>query len=76
MLDDWSKQFESLLKSPLGQELVRALREDLHDNLVREAEESNSQETAFGLLKQASGVIKTIEHLQFRSVTPRVEDSN
>lgn len=72
-MDDWSQQFKSLLSSPLGVELLRTLREDVHDNLVEKAEVSDGQESAFGLLKQASGVIKTIEHLQFRAVTPTDE---
>ena len=72
-MDDFSPQFKSLLSSPLGAELLRALREDVHDNLVEKAEVSNSQESAFGLLKQASGVIKAIEHLQFLAVAPTDE---
>jgi len=69
-MDDWSNQFKSFLNTPLGQELLRTLREDLHDNIVRDAEQSKTQETAFGLLKEASGVIKTIEHLQMLAVVP------
>lgn len=67
---NWSLQFQSLLNSPLGKELLRTLREDMHDNIVRDAEQSKTQETAFGLLKEASGVIKTIEHLQMLAVVP------
>lgn len=70
-MDDHSEAFASFLKSPLGIELVRTLQEDLHDNLVKEAENAKTQESAYGLLKQASGVIKVIEHLQFRSVIPK-----
>ena len=69
-MSDWSPQFKGLLNTPIGKELLRTLREDLHDNLVREAEQSKTQETAFGLLKEASGVIKTIEHLQMLAVVP------
>jgi hypothetical protein len=72
-MDDWAPQFKSLLSSPLGAELLRTLREDLHDNLVGDAEDSETQESAFGLLKQAGGVIKAIEHLQFRAVAPTDE---
>lgn len=40
-----------------------------------EAASASSQETAFALLKEASGVIKAIEHLKFLSVTPSDEGS-
>lgn len=70
-MDDWSKQFNSLMSSPLGEELVRTLREDLHESILTEARSADSQEKAYGLLKEASGVIKSIEHLKFRSVVPR-----
>lgn len=72
---DWSPQFRTLLSSPLGAELLRTLREDVHDGLIGEAEAAKSSESAFGLLKQAAGVIKSIEHLQFLSVTPQGEGS-
>lgn len=74
-MDDWSKQFDSLLSSPLGVELLRTLREDVHDVLIREAQDAKTQESAYGLLKQASGVIKSIEHLQVQAVTPKDEGS-
>lgn len=74
-MDDWSKQFNSLISSPLGIELLRTLREDLHAGIIEDAEHADSQETAFGLLKQAAGVIRSIEHLQFRSVLPKDEAS-
>ena len=73
---DWSSQFNGLFSSPLGEELIRTLTEDLHDNIVRDAQKSvGSQEKAFGLLNQAGGVIKAIEHLQFLSVVPKDEGS-
>lgn len=73
MDDDWAKNFKDLLSSPFGVELVRSLREDVYDNLIRDAANAQNQESAFGLLKEARGVIKAIEHLQFRSVTPKAE---
>jgi hypothetical protein len=73
MQDDWSNQFNSLLSSPLGQELLRTLREDLHQSIIDSAESAKTQETAFGLLKEARGVIRCIEHLQFRSVVSKDE---
>lgn len=67
-MDDWSNQFNSLMNSPLGKELVRSLSEDLHNSLVAEAESSESGEKAFGLLKEASGVTKALAHLRMRAV--------
>ena len=65
---DYSEQFKSLLSSPLGAELLRTLQEDVRDNILAEAGKAESQEKAYGLLKQASGVTLAIEHLQFRAV--------
>lgn len=69
---DWSEQFKSLLSSPLGEELLRELNVR-HDLLVKDAEDAQTQETAFGLLKQAAGVIKAVEHLKFLAVAPTDE---
>lgn len=74
-MDSWAKNFEGLLSSPFGDELIRTLKEDLHDNLIKEAEQTYDQESAFGLIKEASGVIKVIEHLQVRSFSPKDEGS-
>lgn len=63
MNEDWSQQIKSLLSSPLGVEIVRTLTTDLHDNIVRDAEKADMQ-AAYGLLKEARGVIRSIEHLQ------------
>lgn len=66
-MDDWSKQFENLLSSPLGKELVATLSER-RSQLVADAEnaEGNNQNA---LLNQAKGVRLAIEHLQVRAVT-------
>lgn len=61
---DWSRQIKDLLSSPLGVEVVRTLKEDLHRRIVEDAEKAMTQETAYGLLKEARGVIRGIEHLQ------------
>lgn len=68
---DWAEDFKSFINSPLGKELLRSLREDLHDNLISQAEMANSQESAYGLLKEARGVIKSIDHLQSLGVVLR-----
>lgn len=60
---DWSDQLNSFLKSPLGQEVIRTLVEDLHHSLVDKAEAAETQEVAYGLLKQASGVTLSVQHL-------------
>lgn len=75
-MDNWASNFKSLLESDLGKELVRTLREDLYASIIEDASKADSQEKAYGLLKQASGVIKVIDHLQFRSVTPKDEGSS
>lgn len=75
-MDNWSEDFKAFANSALGKELIRELRENLHDNLIREAQSAKSAETAFGLLKEASGVIKSIDHINFLSVSlPKEEDS-
>jgi len=73
---EWDKNFQGLLDSPFGEELIRVLQEDLHDNLIREAQSAQTQESAFGLIKEASGVIKSIDHLKMRgAVAPKNKQS-
>lgn len=72
-MDDWSQQFNSLLSSPLGKELLRTLKEDLYSSIVDDASKAKGSENAFGLLKEARGVIRCIEHLQFLAVVPTDE---
>lgn len=60
---DWSNQLNSFLKSPLGRETLRLLREDLHGSLIEKAEKAPTAEIAYGLLKEASGVIQSVDHL-------------
>lgn len=69
---DWSQQFNSLLSSPLGVELISQLN-TRKGQLIDEATGAKSQDAAFGLLKEASGVKLAIEHLMFLSVTPKDE---
>lgn len=68
---DWSNQLNSLFKTPVGQEVLRLLKEDLHGSLIEDAEKAETQEKAYGLLKQASGVILAVGHLQSKSVIPK-----
>ena len=70
--EDWAPQFKTLLSSPLGKELIRDLN-DTKQRSLTEAAKADTPDKAFGLLKEAGGVIKAIEHLQFRSVTPEDE---
>lgn len=56
------------MNSALGKELVRSITEDLYANLLRDAQAQTTADTAFGLLKEASGVIKVVDHLRFLSV--------
>lgn len=71
MDNDWAEQLQSFLKTPLGKEIIRSLREDLHDNIIDEAEKAKSQEVAYGLIKEARGVIKSIDHLSSLAVVLR-----
>jgi hypothetical protein len=76
-MDDLSNQFQSLLNSPLGKELIKSLQEDLHGSLIADAEKAETQEKAYGLLKEAAGVIKAVGHIQFlASQMPSDEGSN
>ena len=68
---DHSQDFKSLLDSKFGKELIRTLEEDLKKSLLEKAEDADSMEKAYGFTKEASGVTKVIEHLQFRAVTPK-----
>jgi outer membrane biogenesis lipoprotein LolB len=68
---DWSQQFHDFLASPLGRELIRVLQEDLHTSLITDAEKADSQEKAYGLLKQASGVMLSVSHLKSKAVVPK-----
>ena len=68
---DWAEQLQSFLKTPLGKEILRSLKEDLHDTLTVQAEQATSQEVAYGLIKEARGVIKSIDHLQSLAVVLR-----
>lgn len=75
MENDWSNQFNSLLSSPLGKELIRSLKEDLQWSLISDAQKAKTQDEAYGLLKAASGVTLAIEHLMFLSAVPTDEGS-
>ena len=61
----YNEEIKGFLDSAQGQEMMRSLREDLHNNLIREALKENTPDTAFGLIKEASGVIKSMEHMMF-----------
>jgi hypothetical protein len=74
-LDNWAPEFNSLLNSALGKELMRSLKEDLHESLIRKAQGAENSDNAFGLLKEASGVMLAMEHMMFLSSVPIDEDS-
>lgn len=73
-MDDWGPQFKSLMSSALGQELERTLRERA-ELLAADARNASDMQSSYGLLKESAGVIKALEHLQFRAVTPKDEGS-
>ncbi|MBA3678776.1 hypothetical protein H0W80_01085 [Candidatus Saccharibacteria bacterium] len=66
--DDWSNEINGFVNSAMGKEIMRSLKEDLHDNLIRQAQEAKTADSAFGLLKEAAGVIKVLDHVRFLSV--------
>lgn len=68
----WSNEFESLFSSPLGKELLKEL-DGLKQRLQDDASSAETAESAFGLLREAGGVIKAIGHLQFLAVVPKNE---
>ncbi len=72
---DWSKEFKTLLSSPLGKELLAELTK-LKQRLQDEAAEADGAETAFGLLREAGGVIKAIEHLMFLSAVLPIDEGS
>lgn len=70
---DWAPEFNGLLSSPLGKELIKTLG-DRRDVLLLEAENATSTEQ-INLLNQAKGVRLALEHLQFRANLPKAEGS-
>jgi len=71
---DWAKQFEALLSSPLGKQLIHELT-SLSASTFDSARQSSNMEEGYGLLKEAGGVIKAIEHLRFLAVVPKDKGS-
>lgn len=65
---DISEALSGLLKTPLGQEIIRCLEEDLHKSLITDAEKAESQEKAYALLNRAAGVILAVGHLRSKAV--------
>ena len=74
-MDDYSPQVKSFLNSAMGKEMMRSLKEDLHDTLILNAQEADDPNTAYGLLKEASGVIKVMNHIRFLASVPTDESS-
>lgn len=63
-MSDFSSEFKSFLNSPLGKEFERTLMEDLQMSIIQDAQRAESQDSAFGLLKESAGVIRVVEHLR------------
>lgn len=75
-MDDWSQEFNGLLSSALGKELMRSLKEDLHGSLIKKAQGAKTQDEAYGLLKEASGVMLAMEHMMFLSATVPITEGS
>jgi hypothetical protein len=69
---NWSSEYKSLFSSPLGKHLLNELA-IVKQRLQDDASEAQTAENAFGLLREAGGVIKAIDHLQFLAVVPKDE---
>lgn len=54
---------------------MRSLKEDLHESIIRDAQSAETQDVAFGLLKEASGVMLAMEHMMFLASVPIAEGS-
>ena len=39
----------------------------MHDDLLRKAQKSNDPDEAFGLLKEAGGIIKVLDHIKTKT---------
>lgn len=73
---DYSKEIKALLNSAIGKEIERTIIEDLQMSIIEDAQKADTQETAFGLLKESRGVIRVIEHLRsIASLAPKDEGS-
>lgn len=70
---DLAPQYNNLLSSPLGKDLLRELN-TLADLRFREAGNAPDSEVA-GLTKQAAGIMLAIEHLHSLAYLPKDEGS-
>ena len=67
-LDKLKQDYKDLFRNPTAKHLVNHLYK-VHDSLVREAQRSNDPNESFGLLKQASGIIKVLDHIKTHTET-------
>jgi len=67
---DFTEQYRALFGSTFGDDIEDKLKE-LRDSLVDDAGKAESQDKAYGLLKQASGVMLALSHLQGKAVVPK-----
>lgn len=73
---DWSPQIKSLLSSPLGIEIIRTLTEDLRLSIIEDAEKASTPDEAFGLLKEARGVIRVVEQLSSIAALSSIDEGS
>jgi len=66
-MQDRQPQYEAFLKSEFGKHFIESL-EKLNNSLIREAQKAETADVAYGLIKEASGVIKVIDHIKVGSI--------
>ena len=66
-MQDRKEQYEAFMKSEFGIYIIKTLGE-ISDALLHEAAQKNTADEAYGLIKEAGGVIKAIEHFKTGSV--------
>ena len=68
---DFTENYKNLFSSPFGEDIERVLRE-YRDSLIEDADKAQTQDSAYGLLKQASGVMLALSHIKGKAMLPTV----
>lgn len=68
---DFTENYKALFTSPFGEDIELKLK-DLRDSLIDDADKAETQDSAYGLLKQASGVMLALSHIKGKAMLPTV----
>lgn len=60
---DWKTQYETFMKSEFGKHVIETL-EGMAEQSIREATKQPTADLAYGLIKEAGGVIKAVDHFK------------